>query len=253
MFCSLALVLGIPGALIHWLCFGTSRNRAVASNFIGVVPPFFGSVSILFALLTGFLASDIWERDRQAHRAILAEREGLLSLHAISIAAPSDMGDIRLAARRYAEALIRDEWPRMIYQEGSEKAEQELLVLLGRVSDPRTEKEAGSAAQSALLNTVLKLRSARSDRLSISGDQTDRTMWSTVLILAFFTQIAIAIVHLDKPKAQAVALMIFSAAAVSTLGLIGTRERPFDGPLHYSSEPLQQVLQVMSEDQGPES
>jgi hypothetical protein len=81
----------------------------------------------------------------------------------------------------------------------------------------------------------------------LSGDRTDRTKWSAVLILALITQVAIGIVHLEKPKAQLASLGIFSAAVVITLGLIAIRERPFDGPLRFSSEPLQEALRITSE------
>ncbi len=250
IFLALAVVFAASAALIHWLCFGEPM-RARAHSLSGVVAPFFGSVAVLFSLLTGFLANEVWDRNRQAGRAVLAEREGLLALHAISIAAASDMDGIRTAARAYAEALIQDEWPRMREQESSEKAGQALLDLLTGASAPQVGVEAGSAAQNALLSTVLRLRGARYDRLAVSGDQTDRTKWAAVVVLALITQAAIAIVHLDKPKAQLAALSIFSAAVIMTLGLIAIRERPFDGPLRLSPAPLQEAFQVLAQPSAP--
>jgi len=245
IFGSLAGLVAALGLLIHWLCFD-ERTRPRSSTFAGVVAPFFGSVAVLFSLLTGFLASEVWERNRQAGRAILAERDGVLTVHAISLAAVSDMTEIRIAVQDYAKALVDDEWSRMMDQEGSRKAGQELLRLLTLVSNPKVGTDAGQAIQGALLDTVLKLRSTRYDRLALSGDRSDRTKWAVVIILCLITQIAIAIVHLEKPKAQAAALTIFSVAAVITLGLIAIRERPFDGPLRYSPEPVEEALQVMA-------
>jgi hypothetical protein len=245
IFLSLAVAFGLSAFLVHWLCFG-HRSRERTLGFSGVVAPFFGSVAVLFSLLTGFLANEVWDRNRQANRVIMAERSALLAVHAISVAAAYDMNDIRAAAQRYAEALVQDEWPRMANQEGSATAGQALLTLLGRVSNPQVGIDAGIAAQGALLDTVLKLRSARDDRLAISGDRTDRTKWTAVLILALITQAAIGIVHLERPKAQLAALSIFSFAVVITLGLIAIRERPFDGPLRFSSGPVQEALRIMA-------
>ncbi|RDI61802.1 DUF4239 domain-containing protein [Microvirga subterranea] len=250
IFGSLALLFATTALLIHRLCF-SELTRARSSGFVGVVAPFFGSVAVLFSLLTGFLANEVWDRNRQAGRAILAERDGLLAIHAISLATVSDMKEIRAAAQGYAKALIEDEWPRMTEQESSPKAGQELMGLLTRVSNPQVGIDAGQAAQSALLDSVLKLRSTRYDRLALSGDRSDRTKWAAVVILGLITQIAIAIVHLEKPKAQAAALTIFSAAAVITLGLIAIRERPFDGPLRFSPDPVREALQVMAGAPGP--
>ena len=103
------------------------------------------------------------------------------------------------------------------------------------MADPRVGTEAGTAAQGVLLDTVLKLRSSRHDRLAMSGDRSDRTKWAAVLFLALITQVAIGIVHLERPRAQVAALSIFSMAVVITLGLVAIRERPFDGPLRFSS------------------
>ena len=63
-----------------------------------------------------------------------------------------------------------------------------------------------------------------------------------VLILALITQIAIAIVHLDKPKPQAAALFIFTLAAVSILGLLAIHESPFEPPVFVPPGPILDVL-----------
>lgn len=250
IFASLAGAFALCACLIHWLSFGTIV-RPFSSTVVGVVAPFFGAVAVLFALLTGFLANEVWDRNRQASRAVMSEREGLLALQAISTATVSDMEDLRAAARLYAQTLIQDEWPRMRDQDSSAKAGQALLGLLARVSNPQIAVEAGSAAQAALLDTVLKLRSARDDRLALSGDQTDRTKWASVLILAFITQVAIGIVHLERPRAQIAALAIFSTAAVITLGLVALRERPFDGPVRVSPAPILEALDLMARNPTP--
>ncbi|WP_157961288.1 DUF4239 domain-containing protein [Microvirga flavescens] len=246
IFVSLAALLTIFLLFIHWLSFG-KRCRTTASSFTGIVAPFFGSVAILFALLTGFLASDVWERSRRAADAIFAERDGLLALNTMTIASAADMRNVRQAIRDYIRILIEDEWPRMANQESSPRAEEALLSILSLVSDPKVGIEAGQAAQGAFLDTVLSLRKARSVRLSLSDDQTDRTKWTVVIFLALMTQVAIAMVHLERPRAQVAALSIFSIAVVVALGLIATRERPFDGALGYSAEPLADALATMVE------
>ena len=99
IFGSLAGLFAVAALLIHRLCFSDS-TRGRSSSFTGVVAPFFGSVAVLFSLLTGFLANDVWDRNRQASRTVLAERDGLLAIHAISLAAVSDMKGIRASAWR---------------------------------------------------------------------------------------------------------------------------------------------------------
>ena len=237
----LAAGLGATAVLIHLATFRLPTRRPIAA-LAGVVAPFFGSVAILFALFTGFLANDIWERQRQASRAVLAERDALLAMGTLSIATVSDMVPIRAALRAYVEAVTGQEWAKMTDQGEAPEAEAALAEVLRQVADPRITAEAGAAAHSALLNLALRLRTARNDRLAISGAEYDAEKWAAVLALAVFTQLALGLVHLERPRAQAAALGLFTAAAVVTLGLLAVRERPFDGAHPIPPDALMNVL-----------
>jgi hypothetical protein len=67
----------------------------------------------------------------------------------------------------------------------------------------------------------------------------------SVLILAFLTQVSLAVVHLDRARAQLAALVIFSVAAATALGLVAMRERPFAGALRISLAPPEEVLRIV--------
>lgn len=49
---------------------------------------------------------------------------------------------------------------------------------------------------------------------------------------------ALGLVHLERPGARITALTLFALAVVTTLVLIAVHERPFDGSLALSPEPL---------------
>ena len=61
----------------------------------GIVPPYIGVVAVLLALLTGFVANDAWERQRQAGRVVQAERSHALAVYDLSIASAPDMSGLR--------------------------------------------------------------------------------------------------------------------------------------------------------------
>ncbi len=196
-----------------------------------MVGPYFGALSVLLALLTGFVANDTWERQRQAGRVVQSESDNALAVYDLSIAAVSDMSTIRNDLHVYVEAVVEDEWPLMSEGRTSAKAAQALGALLQEVAKPQIAAQAGAPAQSALLNSVLRIRSDRGERLSLNQHRTDDTKWLVLLILGLLTQIAIGVVHLERARAQLAALMIFTTGLVSTLGLIAIHEWPFDGPL----------------------
>lgn len=243
LFAVLIVFYTLTGALISWLCVG-SPLRAKILTMTGVVAPFFGAVSILFALLTGFLANDVGDRNRQAWRAVHTEASAASSLYTLSIASASDMAAIRVALRNYLQSVVRDEWQAMADDGASAKTEAALGELLRELSNPKIATEAGPAVHIALLNTALRVRDARADRLALASDRTNDVKWATVLILGVLTQIALAFVHLERPRAKVAAIAIFSVAAVVALGLVALQEQPFDGAIRISSDPIAAVLKT---------
>jgi hypothetical protein len=79
----------------------------------------------------------------------------------------------------------------------------------------------------------------------LSNDRTMTTKWVAVLLLALITQIAIAAVHLEKPRPQLAALLIFTVAAVSILGLLAVHEAPFEPPVFVPPGPIADVLRLV--------
>jgi hypothetical protein len=47
--------------------------------------------------------------------------------------------------------------------------------------------------------------------------------------LGVLTQVAVAVVQLDRLRPQALALFVFTTAFAATVALIGVNERPFSG------------------------
>lgn len=232
VFLALCLLL----SLLSNLPWTRSGMRLLAT---GIVPPCIGVIAVLLSLLTGFVANDAWERQRQASRVVQAERSHALAVYDLSIASAPDMSGLRTSLFAYLDAVVKEEWPSMAADGASAPAVgQALGRLLQTAADPRTAAEAGEATYAALLEAVMQLRSARSERLALSAARSDESKWLTLLVLAILTLTSIALVHCERPFAQATTLALFSAAMVTTLSVIAMHERPFDGPLALSSEPI---------------
>ena len=232
------LYLG-AAALITWLCF-RSRFSARLQSFKGVVAPFFSSTAVIFGLLIAFLSNDIWDRNKQAERIVSTESETLIALYSLSAASGSDNASLRSAIRAYVTAVVEDEWPRLAIQQRSAKTDAALNMLLQQVALPANAKDA--SVQRTMLDMVLKVHTAHEDRIALSNDRTVVTKWVAVLVLALITQIAIAVVHLERPRPQVAALAIFTVAAVLLLGLLAIHEAPFEPPVFVPPGPIVDVL-----------
>ena len=239
IFASLFVFYLATAAFLVWLSF-RSPLRAHVQSLKGVVAPFFGSVGIIFGLLIAFLSNDIWDRNKQAERVVLTESDTLIALYSLGLASGADSTGLRTSIRSYASAIVEDEWPRLQTGERSVKADAALNMLLREVALPGTVKD--PALQRTMLDMALRIRSAHEDRLEIANDRTAATKWGAVLLLALITQMAIAVVHLERPRPQAAALFIFTLAAVSLLGLLALHEAPYEPPVFIPPGPIVDVL-----------
>lgn len=231
--------------LLAWITFCRPFARPVQS-LTGVVAPFFSGVAILFALLTGFLAADVADRGRQAYRVVHAEAGELRNIHTLSVASVSDMRTIRAALKAYVTSVVAEEWPAMNAMRLSPSTAAAYDSLLREVSIPSIAKESGQAVQTGLLTAALRVGTARSDRLALSSDHTNDLKWLVVIALGLITQVAIALVHLERPRAFFASLMVFATAAVVTLGILALQEYPFDGAFQVSPTPIK-ALQTLSD------
>lgn len=245
LFAVLTLGYGATGAVITWLAVASPVSPWIKS-FTGVVAPFMATVSVLFSLLTGFLAGDIADRNRQAWRAVNGEASAIVMVNTLSIAAASDMAAIRAQLRTYVDSVLKDEWPAMAEGRRSAATGTALRDLLREVAEPAIARDAGQTVHAALLNAVIRVRDARADRLALASDQTNDVKWLTVLALGLVTQIAVALVHLDKPRAKVAAMAVFTLGAVIALGLVALQEYPFSGHMRVSPMPLERALALIT-------
>ncbi len=223
--------------LLAALAFRSPLVRPLQS-LNGVVAPFFNAVAILFALLVGFLASDVSDRGRQALRTVQAEAGELRNIHTLSIASASDMHSIRVALKAYVTSVVADEWPAMDAARPSPPTATAYDDLLREVSQPSLSRASGQAVHSALLNAAVLAGTARNVRLALASDHTNDLKWLVVIALGLFTQVAISLVHLDKPRAFIASLVVFAGAVVITLGIIALQEYPFEGTFRVSPAPI---------------
>jgi len=240
IFASLFAVYLGAAALLVWLTF-RSRLAPCIQSLHGVVPPFFTAPAVIFGLLIAFLSNDIWDRNKQAERIVFTESDTLVALHSLSAASGADNPALRTAIRAYATAVVEDEWPRLAEQVRSARTDAALNALLKEVAGPAYAKD--PSVQRTMLDMVLTIRAAHEDRIVLSNNRTVVTKWAAVFLIALITQIAIAVVHLEKPRAQIASLAIFTVAAVLLLGLLAIHEEPFDPPVFVPPGPISEVLE----------
>lgn len=220
-----------------WLSFA-SPLAPLARSWKGVVPPFVGVPATLFGLLMTFLSQDVWDANRQAYRALALEREHLATLVTLTDTGGPGAAELPPSIRAYVEAVVGLEWKTMEDGEKSPETEAALNMLTRAASAAKVEP----AFRQVLIDTVMKLRSAREQRLAVAGAFPDDRKWTAVIVIALITQISLAAVHLDRARPQLLAQAIFVTAAVVAISLVASVDEPYTPPNSISSDPIEHIL-----------
>jgi len=221
---------------IRWLTH-KSPARPYFASCIGIAGPFPATVAILFALFSAFLGNDVQRRGANAAAAVFREADGIGTILRLSEAVGTNADPIKAEALNYLKFVLDEELPKMHTRGaapnklGKERG-LSLAVLNASIAP---------AVQTAMLAALVTVREARLERRSLSGDISSPLSWFAVIALGVLTQIAIAVVQLDKPRPQALALFVFTTAFAALVALIGVGERPFSGRI-IDAEPLRAAM-----------
>jgi hypothetical protein len=206
----------------------------------GMLPP----MGLLFGLLVGFLAAQVWSDAGRAQDAVDREASALRSVVILIHAFPGEPetrmdGLVRLHIREAAEV----EWPAMAHQRATLRVipaplAQGLQLAIGL--SPRTEGQ--KAAQRGIVDSLQSALDARRQRIIVSESSVNWVKWTGVILVALLTLIAIAFVHSDNRVTAALAIGIFAAAVAVSVILIAAQARPFSGEFAVRPDVLIQVM-----------
>lgn len=229
--------------LLLWM---TQRSpyRGWIRGFRGVAQNFMSVISVLFALNVAFLAHDTWTAHDRALDTVFVEAGSLRTvLDLAERLAPEVRMQVRGAVADYARLAISDDWPRLARRDSSEEAAGRLdtLIILLAGSDVAS---AGPTVQTFLLQQAMAVRNSRDVRVALSQTHVNPLKWLGMAFLGLLTMISIAMVHIDLPRAEALAVVLFAAAAAPTAAIILVHGNPFQEPAAVTAAPIQAVLQM---------
>lgn len=243
--------LTIPATLLVWLAtgaglWGVFQHRRLLpfwQKCTCIVPPYVSIFAALFGLSVGFMGADIWQRIERAQQAALQETNQLnYLLRLAEVVGPTGQPVIAPICA-YAKAVIQEEWPVMLLSgKASPVAESALDRLLSLLTASASTAPIDATVRREMLNTVSQVRKYRTDRIQLSSNYSHFGKWVMVLFLGFMTQVAIGMVHLDKPYARAVTLFVFTVAMAVVLILLAGMDQPFTPPFAVDNDSFKELV-----------
>jgi hypothetical protein len=226
---------------IYWVVTRLAVNdraRAFKAVSPGMLPP----LGILFALLVGFIAVEVWNNFDKAKVAVASEARAVVLLAGTF---PEEQKTrIYALIDRHIEEAINKEWPAMARQQAtlSTLRANALIEALQDVLTLTPANDSQRATQPEMVKALQTALDARRQRIVVSQSTVGRVKWAGILLQGLCTLVAIAMVHSDNRLTCAIALTLFATGIALSLLLIAAYSRPFTGEISVRPDLLKQVI-----------
>jgi hypothetical protein len=250
-----AIILGLVylgTAVIYWVVTALARRDRVRTAFKAISPGMLPPISVVFALLVGFLAAQVWSDADRARVAVNTEASALRDAMLISTAFPDSEHRVRALIRSYIEETVTLEWPAMASQTATltlvppRMSEALRLALSLQATTPGQ-----LDAQREMVGALKTALDVRRTRIILSSSTVNWVKWTVLLAQAAVMLVAIAMVHCDNPLANKIILTIFATSVAVAVALVASHARPFTGEISVRPTYLLQVMPETDAKAGP--
>jgi hypothetical protein len=216
------------------------RARAFKGISPGMLPP----LSVVFALLIGFLAAQVWNDADRANTAVNREASALRAAVLLAAGFPGEPeARLRELIRSYIQDAVTQEWPAMARRNATLAIAPARLGETLRLALSLTPRSDGQvAAQREMLGSLQSALEARRQRIILSRSSINWVKWTVLLVQAGLTLVTIAMVHSDNRAANRIIMAIFATGVGVAIVLIASHSRPFTGEISVRPAVLLQVM-----------
>ena len=238
----------VVAGIIYWLVTrlaAANESRAVAFKSVspGMLPP----LGIIFGLLVGFTAAQVWADFDRAKLAVANEASGLRSVLLLSATFPAEQAShLQSLIERHAQYAMNEEWPAMAEHRATLAMPPAMLrEALQATLDLKPTSDGQRAAQTEILASLEKTLEARRQRIVLSGSSVGGIKWAGLLLQALITLIVVAMVHSGNRETCAIALGLFATGIALSIFMVAAYSQPFTGDVAISPVLLEHVLKTV--------
>jgi Protein of unknown function (DUF4239) len=249
---SVFVAVFLVGAAVYFAVIGLAvdaRGRAFKALSPGMLPP----LGIIFGLLVGFVAVQVWNDFDRAKLAVATEASALRGIVILAESLPAEpRGHLRRLVNRHIEQAVTQEWGSMAKRRLTmETMPTHLIEALKITLALQPADETQRTVQHEIVSDLHRALEARRQRIVVSQSSVSVVKWAAILLQGLCTLVAIAMVHSDNRLTCATALAMFATGIAVSILLIAAYSRPFTGEISVKPELLQQVIATEPQDGSP--
>jgi hypothetical protein len=216
------------------------RAKAFKAVSPGLLPP----LGILFALLVGFIAVEVWSNFDKAKAAVATEASALRAVVLLAGTFPEEQRTrVNALVNRHIEEAVQREWPAMAeHRANLSTLPSALIEELHEALALKLTADSQRAAQPEMVKALHTALDARRQRIVISQSTVGTVKWVGILLQGLCALVAVAMVHSDNRLGSAIALTLFATGIALSVLLIAAYSRPFTGENSVAPELLKQVI-----------
>lgn len=223
----------------------------VAAFHNEVVISLFAATGVVYAVLLGFLVVVVWESYDSAQRNLADEAATLVPLYRLTYGMEAkEGGEMRALVRKYAEAVVNDEWPTLGTSHAGSLNARRAIGDIDRVFariDAAT-KEADRQVDTEFLRTKSKVVADRNERLLEANQTIPWVLWLGAVGGGIIVITMSCFMYMERIGPHIVMSVMMAALIGLLLFMMAVLSRPFNGPLALGPEHFQYALQVMDDD-----
>lgn len=214
-----------------------------------VVPPFLALPAILFALFVTALATDVWQKHYQAKEALIREAGALRGLIMLGSELGANGDPLNTRTKAYIDAVIHREWVAMTHADHAHKetALPEMQALDVEITKIGSSHSLPQFTAMRINNALDTIRIARLQRISLAHDPISISKWSAAMALGILTLVSVAVVHLRRPRAMLISIILTQLCVIGTIGALSKNRSPYVGPAAVANTILVQTLDLASQ------
>jgi Protein of unknown function (DUF4239) len=181
-----------------------------------VSPGLLPVLGVLFALVVGFIAVEVWNTFDKARTAVATEASALRAVVLLARNFPEEQRTrIDALIKRHIEVAVQQEWPAMAHQRATlSPLPTHLIEALHNAFALKPADESQQAAKPEMISSLRTALDARRQRIVISESAVGAVKWVAILFQALCVLVAIAMVHSDNRRACAITLTLFATGVV---------------------------------------
>jgi Protein of unknown function (DUF4239) len=243
----LALVVfaatGLITAGIYAIVMALAANERRGLAFKAVSPGMLPPLGLVFGLVVGFIAAQVWSDAGTAQQAVDREASALRAANLVADQFPeARAARIHALVQSHIRTAVAEEWPAMAEQHETLTGVPPALGAALHVALSLNPANDGQAvAQRDLVSSLENALDARRQRIIVSQSSVNWVKWTGVILLAALTLLAIAFVHSENRVTAALAMGVFAAAVAVVVVMIAAQDGPFRGQLGVKPTPLEEV------------